>query len=284
METKGVDFSIDASKVRHRWVICDKNRWNRILLNLVGNAYKFTPSGKSVAVTMLELNDGQFELRVKDTGMGMSAEFAKKIFQAFERERTSTVSGIQGTGLGTAITKSIVELMGGTIDVATEQGKGTEFIVHVHFDIIDNPTIFESAQIDEPSLTEFSGVKILLVEDIDVNREIATMMLEQFGFTIETAANGREAVGKAGKNSYDLILMDIQMPIMNGYEAARAIRDSGNYTPIIAMTANALPEDIKRTHKAGMNDHISKPLDVPKMLATISRILKSNRGGVNEKN
>ncbi len=284
MEAKGVSFTVDAEKLRHRWVICDKNRWNRILLNLVGNAYKFTPSGKSVAVILSELDDGKFELRVKDTGIGMSAEFAKKIFQAFERERTSTVSGIQGTGLGTAITKSIVELMGGTIDVATEQGKGTEFIVRVHFDIIDNPTISGSAQIDEPSLTEFSGVKILLVEDIDVNREIATMMLEQFGFTIETAENGREAVGKAGKNSYDLILMDIQMPIMNGYDAAQAIRYSGNYTPIIAMTANAMPEDIKRTHKAGMNAHISKPLDVPKMLATISRILKSNRGGVSEKN
>lgn len=273
MEAKNVAFSVDASKVRHRFVSCDKNRFNRVLLNLVGNAYKFTPSGKSVAVTMLELSDGQFELRVKDTGIGMSQDFAKKIFQAFERERTSTVSGIQGTGLGTAITKNIVDLMNGTIDVVTKKDVGTEFIVRVHFDIIDNPTIAEPAQIDEPSLTDFSGVKILLVEDIDVNREIATMMLEQFGFTIDMAVNGQDALDKATQNTYDLILMDVQMPVMNGYESARAIRDSGSNVPIIAMTANAMPEDIKRAHEAGMNDHIAKPLDVPKMMATIAKQL-----------
>ena len=274
MEAKGVTFSVDASNVRHRYVSCDENRWNRILLNLVGNAYKFTPSGKSVAVTLVELDDGNFELHVKDTGIGMSAEFAKKIFQAFERERTSTVSGIQGTGLGTAITKNIVELMGGTIDVVTEQGKGTEFIVHVVFKTIDKPEVVEEpAQVAEPPQTDFSGVKLLLVEDIEVNREIAIMLLSQFGFEIDTAVDGREAVDKAAANTYDLILMDVQMPVMNGYDAAQAIRAAGNSVPIIAMTANAMPEDIKRAKSAGMNDHIAKPLDVPKMMATIEKQL-----------
>lgn len=273
METKGITFSVDAEKIRHRYVSCDKNRWNRVLLNLVGNAYKFTPEGKSVAVILAELEDGQFELRVKDTGIGMSKEFAKKIFEAFERERTSTVSKIQGTGLGTAITKNIVDLMGGTIDVETEQGKGTEFIVRVAFEIIENPTIEEPAQISEYEQEDFSGKKILLVEDIEVNREIATMMLSQFGFEIETAENGREAVDKAANNSYDLILMDIQMPVMNGYDAAQEIRKSGNLIPIIAMTANAMPEDVKRTLEAGMDAHIAKPLDVPQMMMTIARIL-----------
>ena len=275
METKGVEFTVDAEKVRNRWVSCDKNRWNRILLNLVGNAYKFTPAGKSVAVTLSELDDGKFELSVKDTGIGMSAEFAKKIFEAFEREKTSTVSGIQGTGLGTAITKSIVELMGGTIDVVTEKGKGTEFIVHVAFKIIDKPVevVEEPAQIEEESADNLSGKKILLVDDIEVNREIAMMMLGEFGFEIETAVNGQDAVDKAAKNFYDLILMDVQMPIMNGYEASQAIRKSGNRVPIIAMTANAMPEDIKRANEAGMNDHIPKPLDLPKMMETISRVL-----------
>ena len=274
MEAKGINFSVDTEKIHHRYVSCDKNRWNRILLNLVGNAYKFTPSGQSVAVALVELDDGNFELHVKDTGIGMSAEFAKKIFQAFERERNSTVSGIQGTGLGTAITKSIVDLMGGTIDVETEQGKGTEFIVHVAFKVIDHPTTETPAQDDEPEQLDFSGKKILLVEDIEVNREIATMLLSQFGFEIDTAVDGRDALEKATKTSYDLILMDVQMPVMNGYESAQEIRKTGSRVPIIAMTANAMPEDIKRAHEAGMDDHIAKPLDVPKMMATISRVLR----------
>ena len=279
MEAKGIAFTVDASNVRHRFVNCDKNRFNRVLLNLVGNAYKFTPEGKSVAVTLNELDDGNFELHVKDTGIGMSAEFAKKIFHAFERERTSTVSGIQGTGLGTAITKSIVDLMGGTIDVVTQKGVGTEFIVRVAFEVIDKPEVIdEPAQVvqnAEPLQTDFSGVKVLLVEDIDVNREIAVMMLSQFGFTIDTAVDGQDALDKATANAYDLILMDIQMPVMNGYESAKAIREQGLSVPIIAMTANAMPEDIKRAHEAGMNDHIAKPLDVPKMMVTIAKVLRN---------
>ena len=276
MEAKGVKFSVDGEKLRHRYVMCDKNRWNRVLLNLVGNAYKFTPSGRSVAVTMIELDDGKYELHVKDTGIGMSEEFAKKIFQAFERERTSTVSGIQGTGLGTAITKSIVDLMGGTIDVITKKDKGTEFIVRVAFDIVDNPAIIdEPAQVDASTPQDFSGKKILLVDDIEVNREIAMMMLEQFGFEIDTAADGREAINKAAKNSYDVILMDIQMPVMNGYEAAAAIKKSGNSVPIIAMTANAMPEDIKRTRAAGMIEHIPKPIDLAKTIETLQAVLKN---------
>ena len=280
METKGINFSIDGEKIRNRYVICDKHLWNRVLLNLVGNAYKFTPSGKSVTVTLEELDDGKFKLHVKDTGIGMSEEFAKKIFQAFERERTSTVSGIQGTGLGTAITKNIVDLMGGTIDVITQKDKGTEFIVHVEFDIVENPVIIdEPAQTAEPDESDtefdFSGKKILLVDDIEVNREIAVMILEQFGFDIDTAVDGRDAIDKAAKNSYDLILMDVQMPVMNGYEASKAIKNSGNGVPIIAMTANAMPEDIKRAHEAGMIDHIAKPLDLPKMMKTIQAVLKN---------
>lgn len=281
MEAKGVSFTVDAEKIRHRFVNCDKNRWNRVLLNLVGNAYKFTPSGQSVAVTMSEHEDGKFSLSVKDTGIGMSQEFAKKIFNAFERERTSTVSGIQGTGLGTAITKNIVELMGGTIDVITEKGVGTEFIVHVAFEVIDKPEVVtEPEVVDKPEIVnesaqiDFNGIKLLLVEDIEVNREIAMMMLGEFGFEIETAVDGQDAVDKASKSAYDLILMDVQMPIMNGYEASKKIRELGITVPIIAMTANAMPEDVKRAHAAGMNDHIAKPLDLPKMMETIQSVLK----------
>ena len=277
MEAKGIKFSVDGEEVRNRYVMCDKNRWNRVLLNLVGNAYKFTPSGQSVSVTLAELDDGQYELHVKDTGIGMSEEFAKKIFQAFERERTSTVSGIQGTGLGTAITKSIVDLMGGTIDVLTQKGKGTEFIVRVAFDIVDNPAIIdEPAPVEEAPADDFTGKRILLVDDIEVNREIVLMMLGQFGFEIDTAADGREAVDMAAKNPYDVILMDIQMPVMNGYEAAAAIKKSGNSVPIIAMTANAMPEDIKRTREAGMIEHIPKPIDLAKTIETLQAVLKNS--------
>ena len=166
--------------------------------------------------------------------------------------------------------------MGGTIEVLTEKDKGTEFIVRVAFEIIDKPTIIEEpAQVEEGLTENFSSVKILLVEDIEVNREIALMMLSQFDFETDTAVDGREAVEKAAKNSYDLILMDIQMPIMNGYEATQEIRKSGNRVPIIAMTANAMPEDIKKARESGMNAHISKPLDFPKMIETIQSVLKN---------
>ena len=168
--------------------------------------------------------------------------------------------------------------MGGTIDVVTEKDVGTEFIVKVHFQTVDKPEIAEEpAQIDENSLEDdFNGVKLLLVEDIDVNREIAVMMLEQFGFSIDTAVNGRDATDKAAQNHYDLILMDVQMPVMNGYEASKAIRQSGNSVPIVAMTANAMPEDIKRAKSSGMDDHIAKPLDLPKMIETIRRVMKNS--------
>ncbi|MCR5833276.1 MAG: amino acid permease [Selenomonadaceae bacterium] len=278
MEAKGVKFIVDADSIHHRYVKSDKSRLNRVLLNLVGNAYKFTPQGKSVTVTLTEPEDGCFELSVKDTGIGMSKEFAKKIFEAFERERTSTVSGIQGTGLGTAITKNIVDLMGGTIDVFTEKDKGTEFVVRTKFEIIDKfeppKGKEEPTQVIDFSALDFTGIKLLLVEDIEVNREIAKMLLGEFGFDIDTAVNGQDAFEKATKNSYNLILMDVQMPIMNGYDSARAIRKSGCKVPIIAMTANAMPEDIKRAQEVGMNDHIAKPLDVNKMMITIAQVLK----------
>ncbi|MBR4904518.1 MAG: amino acid permease [Selenomonadaceae bacterium] len=272
MEEKGISFSVE-SELENRYVKCDKNRWNRVLLNLVGNAFKFTPTGKTISVKLLETDFGQYELHVKDTGIGMSEEFAKKIFKAFERERTSTVSGIQGTGLGTAITKNIVELMGGTIEVETKKDFGTEFTVKVSFEVVDNPEIEEDLILEENSTEKVSSARILLVEDIEVNREIALMMLGQFEFDIETAENGKEAVEKASVGKFDLILMDIQMPIMNGYEAAREIRKLGISTPILAMTANALPEDIKNAREAGMNGHISKPLDFQKMIEAIQGIL-----------
>ena len=276
MTNKQIDFKV-KTEVKNKFVICDVNRLNRVLLNLLSNAYKFTPQGGSINLSLKEISNdndqAEYELRVKDSGIGMSKEFAATVFESFTREKTSTVSGIQGTGLGMAITKSIVDLMSGTIEVVTEQGKGTEFIINVKFKIDKNAVeeVIEEEETQEE--INFSDKKLLLVDDIEVNREIATMILMQFGFQVETATNGQEAVEKVQNNDYDLVLMDIQMPIMDGYEAAREIRKFNTNVPLIAMTANAFSEDVQNAKEAGMNDHIAKPIDVPKMMETLKKYL-----------
>ena len=284
MAGKNINFSVDSSEVRDKFVICDKNRLNRVLLNLLSNAYKFTPEGGEISVTLKQISEvrdvfADYELRVKDSGIGMTPEFAAKVFEAFERERTSTVSKIQGTGLGMAITKSIVDLMGGTIKVITAPGEGTEFIIEITFELAED---MQEEIIDEKAaqVVDFTNKKLLLVDDIEVNREIAKMLLESEGFIVDTASDGSEAVKKVAESAagdYDAVLMDIQMPIMNGYEAAREIRKLDNKklasVPIIAMTANAFSEDVKNALDAGMNGHIAKPIDVPKMMETLAKIL-----------
>ena len=288
MASKKISFTVDTAAVKNKFVLCDANRLNRVLLNLLSNAFKFTPEGGKISVTLIqpkESSDGSadYELRVKDSGIGMTPEFAAKVFEAFEREKTSTVSKIQGTGLGMAITKSIVELMHGTIDVETELGKGTEFIVRVKFNLSDD--LLEEVAAENKNAAaqiDFAGKKILLVDDIEVNREIAKMLLESEGFIVDTASDGSDAVEKFSASKagdYDLILMDIQMPIMNGYEATKKIRALSDpklaNIPIIAMTANAFSEDVKAAQEAGMNAHIAKPIDVPKMLETLAKIFSA---------
>ncbi len=284
MAGKKISFSVDANEVSNKFVVCDKNRLNRVLLNLLSNAYKFTPEGGSISVRLKQTGGsdtvGSYELHVKDSGIGMTPEFAAKVFEAFERERTSTVSKIQGTGLGMAITKSIVDLMGGTIKVITAPGEGTEFVINVEFKIAENMQEEVAENSEAAQVVNFEGKKILLTDDIEVNREIAKMLLESEGFIVDTACDGKDAVEKIAASKagdYDLILMDIQMPIMNGYDAARAIRALEDkklaQIPIIAMTANAFSEDVKNALNAGMNAHIAKPIDVPNMLATLAKIL-----------
>ena len=298
MESKHINFTVEFSNVTNRHVFCDKGHFNRVLLNLVSNAYKFTPDGGKIEMTLRQLggrkNFAEYELHVKDSGIGMSPEFAKKIFEPFEREKTSTVSGVQGTGLGMAITKSIIDLMRGKISVVTEKGKGTEFIVNVKFEINHEPPQdninFEVVNpidktkeifVDAPIVEEIPAPKkILLAEDIEVNREIAIMILEEFGFAVEVAVNGKEAVEKISasrEGEFDVILMDVQMPIMDGYAATQAIRALENKKlasiPIIAMTANAFNEDIEKAKSVGMNAHIPKPLDVPTMMETLKKFI-----------
>ena len=281
MKTKKLDFTVTAD-VTNRTAICDKNRLNRILLNLLSNAFKFTPEGGSVSVKLIQTGAGEdmgyYQLRVKDTGIGMSPEFAATMFDAFTRERTAEVDGIQGTGLGMAITKSIVDLMGGKIDVITEKKKGTE-----SFPLAEE--LPEEGEIQESGAAEtdsgFAGMRILLVDDNAINREIAQMILMELGFKVETAEDGKIALDKVAASApgyYDGVLMDIQMPVMNGYESTKAIRSLADKklaaVPIIAMTANAFAEDVQTARDVGMNGHIAKPINIPQMVATLRGCLK----------
>ena len=291
METKGVSFVVDTSAVRHRYVHYDRNRLNRVLLNLLSNAYKFTPEGGKISVTLAETEstaeDASYELRVKDSGIGMTKEFAATVFEMFTRERTSTVSGIQGTGLGMSITKNIVDMMGGTIDVETAPGEGTIFIIRFRLrlapELAEAEAEKEAARKEEPVVGEtssFTGKKLLLVDDLDVNREIAKMLLMGAGFEVDTATNGKEAVDMVAASrpgEYSAVLMDIQMPVMNGYEATAAIRRLSEElacVPILAMTASAFSEDVAKAKSAGMDGHIAKPIDIPQMMQTLAEIVK----------
>ncbi|MBO6149413.1 MAG: amino acid permease [Lachnospiraceae bacterium] len=289
MEEKHIDFSVDVSQIKHPYVYCDKNRLNRVLLNLLSNAYKFTPEYGTVSVSAWEIESaeegyGKYEIRVKDSGIGMTDEFAARVFEAFERERNSTVSGIEGTGLGMAITKSIVDLMQGSIVVNTAPEKGTEFIITLPLRLQEGKEALPEespAEEKEPQgKLDFSRMRLLLVEDMMVNREIATMLLKNLGFAIETAENGKEGADKvaaAAPGYYNAVLMDIQMPVMDGYEATRTIRGLENKElagiPIIAMTANAFSEDVRKAHEAGMNGHIAKPIDMDNLISTLKDVL-----------
>ncbi|MBQ7487247.1 MAG: amino acid permease [Clostridia bacterium] len=293
MRQKKMDFSVHTGQVQHRYAWCDRKNLNRVLLNILSNAYKFTPENGTISVSLLEVGStahgyGSYEMRVQDNGIGMSREFSDRMFDAFERERTSTVSGIEGTGLGMSITKSIIDLMGGTIDVMTAPGSGTEIIIRLKFKLAEETDIPETerksnqpAPQDDANEVDFSTKRLLLVEDNLINLEIANMILTQAGFNVETAENGKLAfdmVATSEPGYYDAILMDIQMPVMNGYEATQAIRALENPAlaniPILAVTANAFKEDVEAAINAGMQAHISKPIDVNALMSTLRSILK----------
>ncbi len=287
MREKDLQFSVHTSQIQNRYVWCDKNNLTRVLLNLVSNAYKFTSSGGTISVSLWETGSGEngygsYEIRVQDNGIGMSREFAEKMFNAFERERTSTDSGIEGTGLGLSITKSIMDRMGGTIEVLTAPGSGTQIILRMKLrlaekDEVPEPQIVSSP--DDPS--DFSHKRLLLVEDNKINMEIANLILTEMGFAVETAENGKAALDMVAASEpgyYDAVLMGIQMPVMDGYAATKAIRALDNKAladiPILAMTANAFQEDVQAALDAGMQAHIAKPIDIDKLTETLQSVLK----------
>ena len=280
---KDLSLALDTVGVENEDVIADPLRLEQILINVLANAVKFTPDGGQISLWIVQKDTApagyaDFEFHIKDNGIGMSEEFQKHIFEQFARERTSTVSKIQGTGLGMAITKSLVDMMGGGITVKSEQGKGSEFTISLRFPIGE-----AKAEQTPPAAkaSAFTGKKLLVVEDNELNLEIASTLLKEAGFAVDTAENGKVAVEKveaASADRYDLILMDIQMPEMDGYEATRRIRalpDTKKAAlPIVAMTANAFEDDRKNALRAGMTGHSAKPLDIQKLFQVLSELLK----------
>ena len=289
LQAKGLAFTLDDSAVVHPNVVCDRLRLNQILLNILSNALKFTPAGGSIFITAEE-EPGQtgeeavYRFVIRDTGIGMAPEFLPRVFEAFERERTSTVSGIQGTGLGMTITKSLVELMRGQITVESRQGEGSAFTLTFPFRLSEPPAAEADGQ--EAALVPLKGQHLLLVEDNELNQEIAATILEEAGCIVDVASDGAEAVEKVANSlddPFDLILMDIQMPVMDGLEATRAIRRLEDRRlsglPIVSLTANSLEEDRQRILSAGMNGHLAKPIDVDQLFTTLREILGRGRAG-----
>ena len=280
---KDLSLTLDTVGVENEDIIADPLRLEQILIDVLANAVKFTPDGGQISLWIVQKDTApagyaDFEFHIKDNGIGMSEEFQKHIFEQFARERTSTVSKIQGTGLGMAITKSLVDMMGGRITVKSEQGKGSEFTISLRFPIGEAKT---EQTPPAAKASAFTGKKLLVVEDNELNLEIASTLLKEAGFEVDTAENGKVAVEKveaASADRYDLILMDIQMPEMDGYEATRRIRalpDTKKAAlPIVAMTANAFEDDRKNALRAGMNGHIAKPLDIQKLFQVLSELLK----------
>lgn len=295
VQAKQQTFSLETSGIMEEMVECDKLRLNQILLNLLSNAIKYTPAGGTIALRINQQKArkgyGKYVFTVQDNGMGMSKEFLKTIFDPFTRVQSSTMSGIQGTGLGMAITKNLIDMMGGAIDIESELGKGTSISVKLTFKLLgaSKETVQEEQDASEtgsnemPAETEtfrLDGRKILLVEDNELNHEIACTILEEYGCIVTAAQDGQMAldmITNAKDGDFDLVLMDIQMPVMDGYEATRRIRSLGtaiSKIPIIAMTANAFEEDHKAALEAGMDDHIAKPIDIDQLNKVLAKFLK----------
>ena len=288
ISSKQLNFNIDTNDIIHDDIFVDKLRLQQVLLNILSNAVKFTPTGGMISLKVIEkqLTDNKtawFEFRIKDNGIGMSEEFRNMIFDAFTREQTSTVSGIQGTGLGMAITKKIVDMMGGTISVKSEEGSGSEFIVYLPCRIVDKVSEEDGTDKnkgDIVSIHDLKGKTVLIAEDNELNQMIAKAILEEMGLTVDIAENGESAVRKiteADAGHYSIVLMDIQMPVIDGYEAAKRIRslkDEGKADiPIVAVTANAFEEDKKLALSVGMNGHLAKPYDIGQIRKTLIELL-----------
>ena len=285
IQKKNIQYSEDAH-VPHKFAYCDKTKLEEIYLNIVSNAIKYTPDGHAIRVEIHELPSEDkkkacYRFTCEDSGIGMSADYLPHIFDEFSREHTTTENKVVGTGLGLPIVKSLIEQMGGTIQVESTQGVGTKFTVDLTLTLASREEVYSSPEaLAEAEHAKLRGRRILLAEDNDLNAEIAIELLGEKGLLIERAADGEECctmLAQAPEGYYDLILMDIQMPRMNGYEAAAKIRGMADAKkagiPIIAMTANAFAEDRQAALDTGMNAHVAKPIDMAVLLPTLLRCL-----------
>lgn len=284
-------LNIRSLNITHSHVIGDSLRIRQVFLNILGNAVKYTPDGGILSISISEKTSakkgyGCYEFVFEDNGIGMSEEFLSRIFQPFEREKDEHATNVQGTGLGMAITKNIIEMMHGDIKVESNPGEGTRFIITIFLELQDLnsiPTPIGEGSFARPkdqladlAKADYSDKRVLIVDDNELNLEIASEILGISGIQIETAENGKLAVDMVADHPdgyYDIIFMDIRMPVMNGYEAASAIRalDRGytRHLPIIGLSANAFAEDVAMSRNAGMNAHISKPLDIDQLAKTL---------------
>lgn len=274
VKKKGLHFQVD-SKVQHHYAFCDITKLQQIYLNIVSNAIKYTPADHAITVSVIEVpshkeNYARYIFVCEDTGYGMSEEFLPHIFDEFTREHTTTENKISGTGLGLSIVKSMVDLMDGTIKVESIKGKGTKFTVDIALQIASKEDFTEEQVMTKEIVNnEMKHKRILLAEDNDLNAEIAIEILKSEGYLVEHVSHGQQCIEmlqNASDGYYDLVLMDIQMPFMNGYEACKEIRKMEDTQkaniPIIAMTANAFEEDKQMAMQAGMNDYVPKPMDM----------------------
>ncbi len=284
VQDKELSCNINCNIV-HENVICDETKVREIFLNIIGNSVKYTPDGGRIRADIVEVDCekngyASFRVVISDNGIGMSKEYLPHIFEEFTREHSSTEAKVDGTGLGLPIVKALLDLMGGTIDVKSEPGKGATTVIMLTFPIANKAQITdESRQRRELLLNSLKGKRVLLAEDNDLNAEIAITILNENGIEVDRAADGRICVDMlkaAREDYYDGILMDIQMPNMDGYEATeeiRKLRGKRGIIPIIAMTANAFEEDRKKAFVTGMNAHIVKPIDVNVMLETLGKFI-----------
>ena len=291
IDEKNQTLTIIKENIRHEWVNGDQVHLMQIFSNLVSNAVKYTQEGGKIQFLVEECETkssvyAKYRFLVSDNGMGMSADFKDTIFDAFTRAESSMTNKIQGTGLGMAITKNLVEAMGGTIDVESELSQGSCFEVLIDLRIAEDRFVYsaEQAEKDEPAGNVLKGMRFLCAEDNELNAEILMELLKIEGAECTICENGKrvlEAFEQSAPGDYDMILMDVQMPVMNGYEATKAIRRSSHelakIIPIIAMTANAFSEDIQHSLAAGMNAHVSKPVEM-KVLEKTIRSIKSGGG------
>ena len=281
---KGLTYSY-TKDIEHEYVMGDETKVREIFINIIGNSLKYTPAGGKITIDIREIpfdreNYIAYKIVVEDTGIGMSEDYLPHIFEEFSREHTSTESKVVGTGLGLPIVKALIDLMGGTIEIESEAGKGTKTTVMIPFEIATQEQILEKQQKEKEFVPEeIKGKRILVAEDNELNAEIALTVLKEKGLLVERAANGKECVEMLKEKPadyYDMILMDIQMPEMDGYQATEMIRNLGDSraaVPIVAMTANAFEEDRQKALDAGMNAHVSKPVDMNVLFRVMAKFI-----------